>query len=47
VVQYAGPELDCIRLRSVGCRKHTKKQANLQGDGKKKLTGSRKFTSAG
>ncbi len=32
--RYAGPGLDCIRLRSVGCRKHTKKQANLQGDGK-------------
>src|ERR1043165_7114438 len=47
VVRYAGPGLDCIRLRSVGCRKHTEKQANLQGDGKKKLAGGRTFAGAG
>ena len=45
--KYAGPGLDCIRLRSVGCRKHTEKQANLQGEGKKKLTACREFRRAG
>ena len=48
MVQYAGPRLDCIRLRSVGYDKHTEKQANLQGDGnKKKLIGGREFVGAG
>jgi hypothetical protein len=47
MVQYAGPGLDCIRLRSVGCLKHTEKQANLQGDGKKKLAGGRTFAGGG
>jgi hypothetical protein len=31
----------------VGCRKHTEKQANLQGEAKKKLTGGGKFAGAG
>jgi hypothetical protein len=31
----------------VGYDKHTEKQANLQGDGKKKLIGGREFAGAG
>jgi hypothetical protein len=45
--KYAGPGLDCIRLRSVGCRKHTKKQANLQGEDEKKLARDGEFRRAG
>jgi hypothetical protein len=47
MVQYARPGLDCIRLRSVGCRKYTEKQANLQEDSEKKLADSRTFAGAG
>jgi hypothetical protein len=45
--KYAGPGLDCIRLRSVGCRKHTEKQAILQGEDEKKLAGGGEFRGAG